>query len=89
MLLKTKRLLSQHAKKFVYYAQIYSHLSYGIGIWGPMSSNSQIKKIKNIQKKCLHCIGIDISNFLDVHDIIKLEILKFGWKLVNNRLPSA
>ena len=87
LLLKTKRLLSQHSKKILYYAQIYSHISYGIGVWGPFSSSKQMCKIQEINKKCLLCITTDVSCFLDVKSIIKLQILKFGWKLTNKLLP--
>ena len=45
MLFRSKNLLSVHAKKILYYAQIYSHISYGLSIWGPMINKKTIKKI--------------------------------------------
>ena len=53
MLRRTKRSLSYHSKKILYYAQIYSHISYGIGVWGPMSTAKQKHKIEEINKKML------------------------------------
>ena len=38
----------------------------------------------------LSCISpIAYSKFLNVDNIIKLELLKFGWKLQNHELPLA
>ena len=36
LMFRTKHFLNSHAKKTLYYTQIYSHLSYGISVWGPM-----------------------------------------------------
>ena len=88
MLLKIKQSLSYHSKKILYYAQIYSHITYGIGVWGPMSTAKQKHKIQEINKKCLFCISNDITCFLNIESIIKLQILKFGWKILNKMLLS-
>ena len=50
LLYKSKRLLSLQAKKILYYAQIYSHINYGISVWGPMCSKANLNKIAAIQK---------------------------------------
>ena len=42
MLYRSKKYLSQLAKKILYYAQIYSHISYGISIWGPMTNKARL-----------------------------------------------
>ena len=90
MLYKSKRLLNVLAKKILYYASIYSHISYGISVWGPMTKKPLLNKILSIQEKCwrsIHATGQ--KEFLSVFDLIKLEIAKFGWKLKNKCLPVA
>ena len=89
MLLRTKRQLSLHAKKILYFTQIYSHINYSISVWGPMTKSSQISKILSIQNKCLKCVQSNHSKFLCVGKIIDLEILKFGLKVKNQALPFS
>ena len=90
MLYQSKNLLSAHAKKILYFAQIYSHITYGLSIWGPMTMKKIIKKIEQIQMNCLKCITATATkNFLKLSDIIKQEVLKFGWKIVHEQLPIA
>jgi hypothetical protein len=40
----------------LYYAHIYSHIIYGISIWGPLSTSTQLDKIYREQKKALRYI---------------------------------
>ena len=90
MLFRTKNILSTQAKKILYFAQIYSHLTYGMSVWGPMTQKSVINKLRNIQLKCLRCIEKNkVHAFLSVMDLIILELTKFGWKLTNNQLPKS
>ena len=90
LLYRSKRYLSVHAKNILYYAQIYSHISYGISVWGPMTNTASLRKIAQTQKKCLQSVNAQRnSQFLTIDDIIRLEILKFRWKLVNHTLPSS
>ena len=44
MLLKTKRILSTQAKKVLYFAQIYSHLTYGIKCMGANAAKKTAEK---------------------------------------------
>ena len=39
----------------IYYAHVYSHLSYGLAIWGSMLTKRNKTKIKKIQLDCI-CI---------------------------------
>ena len=90
LIYRSKNLLSDHAKRILYYAQIYSHISYGIGVWGPMTPSKGVKNIHKIQKKCLKCLkSTEQSPFLLIKNIIDQEIIKFGWKITNHKLPIS
>ena len=90
MLFRTKNMLSVQAKKILYFAQIYSHLTYGMSVWGPMATRDAIKKLSSIQLKCIKCIGKNKTDtFMIVSDLIKFELAKFGWKITNKQLPPS
>ena len=90
LLYRSKNLLSLHAKKILYFTQIYSHISYGISIWGPMASKSCLNIISRTQKNCIQCVNTkEKEPFLSLNDIILLETLKFGWKVINQALPIS
>ena len=83
--------------KILYYAQIFSTIIYCIGVWGNHISADQLNKIQKIQKKCVsiickrtHMNEINYKNLqlLNIKDIIKLENLKFAYKLNKNLLPK-
>ena len=85
---------NKEAKKLVYHAHIESHIRYGLIIWGNNASTQQINKIRRLQSECLTLIcgkkaGISPSNerILDISKMITLENMKFGYKLINNKLP--
>ena len=46
-------LLDVNSKKILHYAQIYSHLSYGISLWGNMVSANKLESIQKLQNKCI------------------------------------
>ena len=46
MLYKGKNLLSCHAKRLVYFAQVQSHLTYGLVCWGNMLNETQLSRLK-------------------------------------------
>ena len=46
-------LLDPHTKKILYYAQIYSHLSYGLIIWGNMINSTKMDSLQKLQNKCI------------------------------------
>ena len=61
LLRKGKNLLTKHAKKILYYAQMHSIFQYGIVIWGPLISNTKLKKLQKLQNKCIQLIDPCIS----------------------------
>ena len=50
------KFVSKHVEKILYYSQIFSHISYGIGIWGNHISKQQIDILQKLQNKCIHLI---------------------------------
>ena len=53
----SKRFLSTHAMKMLYYTQINSLITYGISMWGPMANRCLINQIQNLQDKAVKCIA--------------------------------
>ena len=51
MLQRGKNLLTTHAKKILYFAQIQSHLQYGLSIWGNMSPRYQLRRLQKLQNR--------------------------------------
>ena len=98
LLNRLKNILTTHALKLIYYAQINSHLQYGILNWGNMLTNSQIEKLQKLQNKCIRILSkkdkINVAKtrkelgILSIRELIKIENLKFGYKYENKLLPA-
>ena len=92
----SKHTLNIHAKKCLYYAQIFSHLSYGLTVWGNMIPNCSLTKLQKIQNKCFKLIfgsEATVDNYhsfkiLRISDMIKLANLKHGHKVQYSHLPE-
>ena len=90
-----KNLLSIHSKRVLYYAQIQSHFSYGLPIWGNMSTATDLSNLQKLQNKGVALINnlpVDIKtykklNILRIKELLKLENCKFGYKLFHHELP--
>ena len=95
LLRKSKNLLSTHAMKSLYYAQIHSNINYALALWGPMAKYHDIKQIQSIQDKALRCIEenshVELAyrkhGILPLSKMIVLELCKLGYKLCNDLLP--
>ena len=96
LLRKSKKLLSTHAIKSLYYAQIHSNINYALVLWGPMAKYRDIKQIQSIQDKALRCIEMNSRvelvyhkhGILPLSKMILLELYKRGYKLINELLPK-
>ena len=90
-------LLDTNSKKILYYAQIYSHLSYGLTIWGNMVSATKLNSLQKIQNKCIRKIDIKekhVTNtyhrhrILKIKDALRLENCKLAYRLEHHILPD-
>ena len=90
-----KKFVSKHVLKLLYYSQVYSHLIYCIRSWGNHIPQSLLHKLQQAQNKCISIIvnkkHVDICDYkqlglLCVNEIIRLENLKFAYKLYKNLL---
>ena len=99
LLLNAKKLLLKSTLYHIYYAHIYSHLTYGLTIWGSMITKKLEKTLYKIQTDCLK-IMCNTKNtttqnelYLEVAIIpfpllVKQELIKLGYKLCKNLLPT-
>ena len=91
-----KNLLSKQGLKTVYYAHVYSHLSYCISIWGSMIHASQLAKLRSQQDKCMRLIDSKLSadqvytkyKVLKIEQVIDLELCIMGFKVHLGDLPE-
>ena len=92
----SKHTLNIYAKKCLYYAQIFNHLSYELTIWGNMIPNCSLTKLQKTQNKCFKLIlgsEATVDNYhsfkiLRISDMIKLANLKHGHKVQYSHLPE-
>ena len=92
-----QRHLNTHTKKMLYYAQIYSHLSYGLILWGNMVSNTQLNTIQKLQNQAIRLVDPNQHNIetsyktlgiMKLHEAIKMKNCKMMHKLEHNSLPG-
>ena len=92
----SKNMLNVNAQKSLYYAQIRSHLQYGIVSWGNMISATEISKLQNIQNKCVATLSpteksaeiFKKHNILKINELVFLSNCKLVYKKLNNTLPQ-
>ena len=96
LLNKGKYLLSTHAKKMVYFAQIHSNLLYGILMSGNMIQKSDLSKLQKLQNRCVQTIHPNMSvediyknlGILTINKMLKLENCKLWYKFYKRILPT-
>jgi len=91
---RLKNFLPNHILRFIYFALIHSHISYGQYLWGYVND-----KISFLQKKAVRIIThsnkfthtspiFKSLNVLKYDDMLKLQELKFFFQLEHNLLPG-
>ena len=92
-----KNYLNCHTKKILYYAQIYSHISYGLILWGNIINNTQIGTLQKLQDKVIRLLEptnkqlrqiYTTLKILKVKDILLMDNCKMIHRLEHNKLPK-
>ena len=91
----SRNLLSKHGLKTVYYAHIYSHMTYCISIWGSMTNATQMAKLTLQQNNCMRMLDKNMPlsqmyikyKILKLINVIDLELCKLGFKIYHDLLP--
>ena len=87
-----KHLIDQDTKKLVYYSHIASQIQYGLLLWGNNANKDQITRLQKLQTKCLQLVQSNQTKsnpnknlgILTIDEMISLENMKFGYKLVHH-----
>ena len=98
LLTNAKHLLNANALRNVYQGHIYSHLTYGLVVWGSMISNKSKEDLYKLQKQCIHIVSkqnpkTDINllyrELKPFEQMIKLELVKLGYEIEKRIIPKA
>ena len=100
LLTNAKNLLNANALRNVYQGHIYSHLTYGLVVWGNMISNKVKEDLYKLQKQCIHIVSkwnpktnINLLHrelkLLPFEQMIKLELVKLGYKIEKRIIPKV
>ena len=92
-------MLTTDCLKSVYYAYVYSHLTYGLISWGPMITKSAINELSWIQDACIRIVckqskWVSVKPLynqlqtLHLPELITLELAKYGYKISNKLYPT-
>ena len=94
-----KNLLSKHALRVMYFAQLHSVMTYGIVMWGSLTSQCNLNKIQKIQNACVRIIerqscaahksSFSNQRILSVVQTIDLELQKLWHKYQLGLLPPG
>ena len=87
LLSRGHNLLSKQGLKNVYYAHIYSHMSYCISIWGSMISSELLYKLGTQQNQCICMLDtrLLLTDLCRKYKIMSIDDVMF--KLNNDMLP--
>ena len=92
----SQKYLPPTTKTLVYYAHIYSHISYCIRIWGNMISKTQLRQLQTEQNKCIRLIEPHLSTseiytkykIANIEQIIHIENCKLGYCIDRKTIPT-
>ena len=80
----------------MYHSHIASHIQYGLLLRASPACKEQIIKLQKLQTKCLQLVQSKQTKsnlnknlgILTIDEMIRLENMKFGYKLVHQMLPQ-
>ena len=95
LLSRTKNILPSNCLRSIYYSHVHSHLQYGLLIWGGSVCKKELTGLIKIQNQCLKLISPKSGSeelhknlkILKLADMIQLELIKFGYKIMKNQQP--
>ena len=96
MMRRGTNMLTTHAKKILYHAQIESILTYGLGTWGYLINKGQLKVLQTTQNQAIRLIEPRMQtgeiykkhNILNLKQLTQLENFKIWKKLELGDLPT-
>ena len=98
ILRSVKKCLPKWVLKMLYYAYYYSHITYGLTLWGPMCTKAQSNRITLSQKKAIRSVDnaqynahtgplFKKFNILTFADCVSLELAKLVYQASKSMFP--
>ena len=95
----SKNCLPQWTKKMLYYSYFFSHLTYGLTLWGPMCTMAYSNRILSSQKKAVRLVDNAVYNaetapifkkykMLRFSHVVDLDLAKLAFSYSKNMLPK-
>ena len=99
MLRSVMYIVPKWALRTLYHSYIQSSFMYGLSVWGPLVTKSNLNRVRVLQKKSLRTIDHAKYNactsnlckkteILLIDDLIELELAKISYRYVNKSLPN-
>ena len=99
LLVHAKHLLPMDALRKIYFAHIYTHLTYSLVVWGSMINKSSYNSLYKLQKECVKLMAnvpksscvepiFDRLNLIRLSDLIGNELKKLGYKVAHKLFPE-
>ena len=99
LLVNAKHLIPTDALRKIYFAHIYTHLTYSLVVWGLMIPKSLYNSLYRLQKECIKLVAkvpnsscvepiFDCLNIIKLPGLIENKLKKLGYKIANKLLPE-
>ena len=96
LLQTSNKFLNKSCKRSIYYAHIFSHITYGLVLWVNMTDQITKQKIQKVMNTCFKLIthkkpaaeNFNREEMLTLTQLITLENQKLGYKLYKDLLPA-
>ena len=96
LLRNCRKFMTKQTLKILYYAHIYSHLTYGLVLWGNMVSPSTLNSLQKTLNTCFTLItnlpptpnNYKHERILRLQQLLTLENSKMGYQMDKDLLPK-